>query len=96
MNNEILGKINDGVRNIEISRMFHKDISYNMHTGLEDENGTLMPEFDHCWLTWQSRFTDYDGKRVWINEAMSFPSIEKAKEAQLYLQKHIISQADEE
>lgn len=74
-----------GVRNIIISPLFKKDIRYSLDTEKEDINGTLLPEYNHCWLTWQSKWIDREKTEHWGNEAYSFKTLEEAQEAKKYL-----------
>ena len=89
---EIDRRIKLGVRNITISPLFEKDKLYSLHTQKEDNEGTLRPVENHCWLTWQSKWFDKEsGEYKWSNEAYSFQSLEKAEEAKKYLEKHIFN-----
>lgn len=82
------------IRNIEISPLFEAEKLYNIDEKSpryqqEDVNGTMRPQNNHCWITWESKWIDYedseDGKERWSTEAYNFPSLEKAALAREYL-----------
>ena len=84
-----------GIRNLRISPLFEKDKYYNIdrqspNYDKEDPEGHLHPEYNHCWLTWESKWMDYldSENRVerWSNEAYNFPTIESAERAKEYLE----------
>jgi hypothetical protein len=92
---ELDRRIKKGVKEIVISPLFEKDKTYNIdrrsdNYEKEDKNGHLVPEFNHCWITWKSKNIDCEGNVYWCNEAYSFSTLEEASEAKKYLEKHLI------
>lgn len=88
---ELDKRINKGVRNVTISRLLESGKIYDINTYQEDENGTLAPDHTHCWLNWESRFIDpEDNAEHWIRQAFDFSSLEKAEEAKVYLEEHLV------
>jgi len=88
-----------GVRKIQVSPLFEVGKLYNIdeksaNYQKEDSEGTMRPEWEHCWLTWESKWLDYedreDGYERWSQEAYDFPSLEKATLAKKYLEKRLI------
>jgi hypothetical protein len=90
MINELDRRVKSGVRNIKISPLFEKGKLYNLKTELEDNNGNLRPEWNHCWLTWQSLWFDENSERRWSNEAYNFKTIKEAEEAKKYLEEKVV------
>lgn len=92
---ELDRRIHLGVRNIRISPLFEMGKLYNINSQSEnyqkeDSEGTLRPQYNHCWLTWQSKWIDGEsGKEHWGNQAYNFKTIEEAKVAEKYLEKHL-------
>ena len=93
---ELDRRIHLGVRNIRISPLFEVGKTYNIDRASdryeqEDANGTMRPEWQHCWLTWESRWIDGEsGAEHWGNEAYNFRTLAEAEEAKKYLEKHLI------
>ena len=87
---ELDRRIHKGVRNIEISPLFEKDVLYSLETYKEDPKGTLRPEYSHCWLTWQSKWIDSEGNSHWGNEAFSYHTLEEAEIAKKDLEKKLV------
>lgn len=88
-------RVKNGVRSINISPLFEAGKLYNIDRGSqnyqkEDANGTMRPQKNHCWVTWESKYFDSnDGKEKWCKEAYSFESLEEAKEAETYLKEFV-------
>ena len=87
--NEFYRRIKKWVLHITISPLFKKDKLYNLDTELENKNGTLRPDRDHCWLTWESKWISDNGEINWSREAYNFSTIAKAEEGKKYLEKHL-------
>lgn len=92
---ELDRRMNIEVRNVKISPLFVVGKTYNIDRNSplyeqEDPKGTMSPETNHCWLTWQSKWLDRgyseDGIERWANQAYNFPSIEKAELARKYIE----------
>jgi len=91
---ELDRRIHKGVRNILISPLFEAGKTYNINSNSpnyqkEDEKGTMRPEVSHCYITWQSLWTDGEGENHWGDEAYTMISMEEAKTAKSYLEKHL-------
>ena len=79
------------VRNVKLSPLFEAGKTYNLETQKEDADGTLKPENNHCWVTWEGFaehrvfFNDSNGiecsrlDKIWGSEAKSFTNLKDAK-----------------
>ena len=91
---EIDRRIKKGVRDISISPLFEKDKLYNIDEKSplyykEDPAGTMRPECNHCYITWQSKWIDLEKTPHWSNEAFVCNSIEDTHKIKSYLEKHL-------
>jgi hypothetical protein len=87
-------KFKNGVRGIQISSLFEKDKIYSLDRNSEnyykeDKNGTLRPESNHCWLTWESKEKEEDGNIYWISQAQNYSTLEEAEKGKKVLEKYL-------
>lgn len=78
------GKIE--IRNVKISPLFEKGKRYNLETKQEDPNGHLVPEWNHCWLTWESAWDRDEETVYWSKQAYSFSTIDSAEDAKKFIE----------
>lgn len=96
--NELKRRVFKKVRNIVVSPLFEVGKTYNIdrHSAYyekEDAKGTMSPDWNHCWLTWESFWQNPDPERQednhWSNQAYNFGSVAEAEEGKAYLEKHL-------
>lgn len=80
--------------NITISPLFKAGVRYNIDSNSpkyqqEDENGTLMPAYDHCYLNWESIRTDDEGNKFISKEAEFYKHLDDAEDDANQLKKYI-------
>lgn len=77
---------NLGIRNIKISPLFEKGKRYNIETQKEDNSGHLVPDWNYCWLTWESAWDNDEATVYWSTQAYSFSTIESAENAKKFIE----------
>lgn len=91
---ELKHKINGKIKDIEISPLFEQGKTYNINPKSlnyyqEDEKGTLVPSFTHCYITWKKEYFDADEDIYkWAGEAEIAHSLEEANEIKEFLSNH--------